>query len=77
MSTQPDTIREAFEAWAKKAYTTPKLIRRGEFDYIDVQTAIAFDAWHAATEQAARVCERLGPDSTNAECADAVRRGGV
>lgn len=31
--------------------------------------------WQAATEAAARICERLPADATNAQCADAIRGG--
>ena len=67
--------RAAFEAWRKKIYSCPQLKRRGNFDYIDTTSAVAFDSWQAATEHAARICESLSDDANNNQCADAIRSG--
>ena len=68
--------RAAFEAWRKKTYSFPQLKRRrGNFDYIDATSAVAFDSWKAASEHAARICESLSDDANNNQCADAIRSG--
>ena len=85
MSTQPDKMREAFEAWYFAGSAPKANEQKANGVYKHMPAYLAWTAWDAATEHAARICESMKVDADSYfeinerldQCADAVRRGEV
>lgn len=67
-------MREAFEAWARSVHGGLESGFDGSFDY--PLGRILFEAWQAATERAAQVCdEHASIEGIAQKCAAAIRAG--
>ena len=69
-----DAQRAAFEKRMGVEFNMrPSSCLEGEYAWVTTQNV--WVSWQAATEHAARICERLWADASNSDCADAIRKG--